>query len=244
MQKISDQKTFFNFCLTNREHLSYCLLYRLSALKLKAESEVKNDSQTKNIKNFRKKILENILFIDQPVSQALILSEKRIKEILENPLKEEFILKKIGEDALSVTCFWIVLYAALLAWRKKEESENFQIKVETYEKLKKVHEIFSGSQKHRFLLAQELLFLEKYLDAKTNSWTQSQKNQKDLIEGLKILISQLEKLPSNSYGILLQSTVEICNQILKTEFGSKIENLDNFKIFFPLNSIQNDSKLI
>jgi len=119
LQKISDEKTFFDFCITNREHLSYCLLYRLTALKLKAESDIENENQSDNIANFRKKILENILFIDQPVSQALILSEKRIKEILESSMEKDLILKKIGEDTPNVTCFWIVMQAALLAWEKK-----------------------------------------------------------------------------------------------------------------------------
>mmetsp|Transcript_17712 Transcript_17712/g.44764 ORF Transcript_17712/g.44764 Transcript_17712/m.44764 type:complete len:284 (+) Transcript_17712:121-972(+) len=161
LQKVSDEKTFFDFCITNREHLSYCLLYRLTALKLKAESDLQSENQSKNIQNFRKKILENILFVDQPVSQALILSEKRIKEIMESSLEEKLVLRKIGEDATSVTCFWIVMQAALFAWKKKEDTENLQNKTEIYEKLKKIKKIFNKSQKHISLLAHELVFLQK-----------------------------------------------------------------------------------
>jgi len=59
-----------------------------------------------------------------------------------------------------------------------------------------------------------------------------------------MLISQLEKMPSNSYGPLLEKTLEICNEILEKKFGSKIENLDKFKIMFPLSPIETNSKLI
>ena len=243
LQIVSDEKKFFDFCVINREHLSYSLLYRLSALKLKAESESNVQTKSKNIDDFRKKILENILFIDQTVSQGLIVSEKRIKEIMESSLDEKVILQKIPNDPTSISCFWIVLYSAITAWEKKETNEAIVDSSEIYRKLKKIQMVFVDSQVHQSSLAYELIFLQNLLENKSDvSW--SSKKHYDLIEGIKILILQLEKLPSNSYGPLLKKLLKICNQVLAENMGTKVENFDNFKITFPLTNIETESKLI
>jgi len=119
-QLVENPNSFYDFCFINREYLNYCFLYRLTAFKLRTETDLKIKRQTKKIEDFRKKILNNITFIDQPVSQGLILGEKRIKEILQCSLSEKEILGKIGDDIPSISCFWVVLNAALSAWEKKK----------------------------------------------------------------------------------------------------------------------------
>ena len=74
--------TFLKFCFLNRDNISYSLLYQITALKLKGEETDNNSSRSIKIKELRKKILENIQIIDQPITQSLIISEKTVKELL------------------------------------------------------------------------------------------------------------------------------------------------------------------
>jgi hypothetical protein len=244
-QKIYPKKQFLDVCYINRDFLSFSLLYRLTALKLRAEIDPKKLNQTKGIDDFRKKVLKNILFTDQTITQGLILAEKRIKQILALKfLQEEDIVKHIGDDHTSIACFWVVLQSALIAWEKKEKIENEKRNsYETYEKLKKINEIFSKSEKHQELLAVELKYIDSLQKKKINE-REYERCEHDYLEGLKILISQLEKLPPNSYGLFLKKIFKISNQILEKNFASKIENFNDIKIKLPLSDVENTSKLI
>lgn len=242
LQKVSDEKNFFEFCVCNREHLSYCLLYRLTALKLRTEGDVSVKNQSKNIDNFRKKILENNMYIDQAISQSFILSEKRIKNILEN-FREEDILKNIGENSTSVCAFWIVLNSALAAWEKKGVNDNENKKNGVYDKLKNINTVFLASEKHQSLLAHEMIFYQNSINS-GHQKSQSIYSEKEMIEGLMLLILQLEKLPSNSYGTLHKKIIKFCEKILEKNLGSNMENLTNFKISVPLTEVENNSRLV
>lgn len=242
LQNVPDESNFFKFCICNREQLSYCLLYRLTALKLKTEGDQSVQKQSKNIDNFRRKILENTMYIDQTISQSLILSEKRIKNIMENT-DEKNILKNIGENSTSVCAFWIVLNSALAAWEKKSLNDLGVKKNGVYEKLKNINSVFLASKKHQSLLAHEMIYYQNSIKLDSQQLL-STHNEIEMIDGLMLLILQLEKLPSNSYGTLHKKTIKLCEKILEKNLGSNLENLTNFKISVPLTDVENNSRLV
>ena len=92
VQKIKTRDAFLKFCNNNREHISYNLLYRLTALKLKTSQDSENNLE-ESLNDFRKKIQESILIIDQPFSQSLILAEKKIKESIKNIDDISFVME-------------------------------------------------------------------------------------------------------------------------------------------------------
>ena len=69
-------------------------------------------------------------------------------------------------------------------------------------------------------------------------------NEIEMIDGIMLLILQLEKLPSNSYGTLHKKTIKLCEKILEKNLGSNLENLTNFKISVPLTDVENNSRLV
>jgi hypothetical protein len=244
LQKNYNQNKFFDICFVNRDFLSFSLLYRLTAFKLKTEINSENLVQKEGIEAFRKKILKNILFIDQATTQGIIFAEKRIKQILSSRvLQEDDIIKIIGDDEASLAFFWIVIKAALIAWEKKEKTESEKNVYETYEKLKKIDEILTDNEKYSEILPFELKYIENLLKKKKDD-NYFEEFELNYLEGFRILISQLEKLPSNSYGLFLKKISKIYSQKMEKNFASKIETFDCIKIKLPLSNFKNISKLI
>ncbi len=232
-QKNYLQKQFFDLCYINRDYLSFSFLYRLTALKLKFEKDLKNKDQIQFFEKFRKKILKNTSFIDQPITQGLILAEKGIKEILtKNLLEEDEIFKSVKNDSTSVACFYLVLQAALGAWEKKEKSENEKNVYETHEKLKKIYNIVSQNEKFQELLSFELKYFDSIYNKKVEN-LEIESLEFDYLEGLKIISLQLEKLPSNSYGLLLGKIRKMINKIYEKNFALKKNNFTNTENNLP-----------
>mmetsp|Transcript_529 Transcript_529/g.1243 ORF Transcript_529/g.1243 Transcript_529/m.1243 type:complete len:297 (-) Transcript_529:2345-3235(-) len=242
LQKLQSKEDFLKFCYINRFHLSFDLLYRLTILKLRNENNQENSAKIFKIEEFRKKIMKNTLITDQAIAQSLILGEKRIKEILNKSHDPEIVEKKIGEDRVNVSCFWVVLFASLVAWEKKNSIEGQLESIETYQKLLNIKKIFEKSDRHQNLLANELKVIQKQL---------LQEGKKEILEidvesmrGLKLLVTQLEKLPSGSYGPLLESVIEIYKTNFFKIFGMETGSLQKqYTPFVPV-KIKTMSKLI
>jgi len=243
LQEMYLKENFTDFCFLNREHLSYDLLYRLTVLKLKSEENTNNQNQILKVDGFRKRILETTMVTDQAISQTLILAEKRIKEILNKTQNPEFVIQNIGEDRIHISCFWVVLFAALVAWEKKIGSDDQIANSDTYQKLSTIKEIFVNSEKHQSLLATELKTIQNFLGFENNSNSQSTVGV-DCITGLKLLISQLEKLPSSSYGPLLFQVSKFYNKVFFENYGIKNESLRSQNIVFIPKKIKTKSKLV
>ena len=151
--------------------------------------------------------------------------------------------KNIGEDRINVSCFWIVLFASLVAWEKKSLVEGQQDLTGTYQKLLNIKNIFKESKKHQDLLATELKKIQNCLTNEKNE-NCSQEIDLDSISGLKLLISQLEKLPSSSYGPLLAKISESYRETFFKTYGTETGNLQKqYSPFVPL-KIKTKSKLV
>jgi len=243
LQNIQSKEDFLNFCYINRGNLSYDLLYRLTVLKLRNENNQERINQIQKVEIFRKKILESTLVSDQAVAQSLILGEKRIKEILNKSNDSEIVRKNIGENRISVSCFWVVLFASLIAWEKRISKEGQIDSNETYQKLLSIKSIFKESEKHQKLLANELKVIQGEL-IKDKKEKISTEIDIDSINGLKLLISQLEKLPSSSYGPLLTKVSKIYDEVVFQTYGIKSKGLhEQYSPFTPI-PIKTKSRLV
>uniref|UniRef100_A0A7S0MMR5 Uncharacterized protein n=1 Tax=Cryptomonas curvata TaxID=233186 RepID=A0A7S0MMR5_9CRYP len=244
LQNNRENFSFFLFCNINREHINYSLLYRLTSLKLRAEADEKIQNQAQLIDDFRNKILENVLLTDQPVSHAFILAEKRLKDIVNNQnITKETIINSFGETSIEVSCIWIVLSSALTAWENKKYYENNLVNSEIYLKMKMINQILSENKLHQSLLPVEI----KLIALNLNEYDEKSIENKcyiDCIEGLMLIICQLEKMPSSSYSIFLEKVKNITKKIFFKNFGKEIENFQYIDINFSPLKIASLSKLI
>ena len=240
LQSNETEKDFLKFCFLNRENISYILLYQITALKLKRDEDDKETLRGNKIIGLRKKILENVQLIDQPISQSLIVSEKIIKEILTKDYSDMDLKSFIKNNKLNVSSLWIVLTAAITAWEKKMENENDDLSSETLEKIKRIKQIAFSDKEINCLLAKEFVFIDFFDSNDPNSTN----FEIGFIDGLKLLICILEKLPKSSYGILLGKVSDIYKKILSIKFGIKKQHFGkNVAQFFP-KKIITDSRLV
>ena len=232
---------FLKFCFLNRDNISYVLFHQITALKLKSEENGTDDTRVNKINGLRKKILENIQLIDQPISQSLILSEKTVKEILVLDDINDISNLTIKKDKLNISSLWIVLSAAISAWQKKikldVDDEASKLILKKLIKIKKT--IFSENFFHS-LLAKELSLIDSYFFLNS----EKQNIEIGILDGLKLLICVLEKLPKNSYGPLLEEVSDFYNNIVLVKLGVKKQSLFENIIQFSPKKIKTDSRLV
>jgi hypothetical protein len=240
LQSNETEKDFLKFCFLNRENISYVLLYQITALKLKKEEDEQEILRGNKIIGLRKKILENIQLIDQPVSQSLIVSEKIIKEILTKEYSDGELKSLVKNNKLNISSLWIVLTAAITAWEKKIEFEEDEVSAQTLERIKKIKKIIFSDKKISFLLAKEFVFIDFF------NFEESKSPDVEIgcLDGLKLLICFLEKLPKSSYGTLLEKVSEIYGKVLFAKFGIKKQFLGENVIQFSPKKITTDSRLV
>lgn len=239
LQKIKTREFFLKFCNTNRDHLSFDLLYRLTVLKLKTQSG-QETIVTKNLEDFRKRIQESNVIIDQPFTQSLILAEKRIKESLKNTEDTTFVSENIGNTKIEIACFWIVLNSALIAWKTKNLSNGEDNQV--CNNLTEIKNIISKNPHYNKMLPIEMKFLDKFLY--TND-IQLNLDGYDLstLDGMKLLICYLEKLPSSSYGPILITINKIYKSCFEKLFKTQPQETRDFTIQFTPTVLENQSKI-
>jgi len=230
---------FLKFCFLNRDYISYSLLYQLTALKLKGEEAESDVLRVDKIKELRKNILENIQLIDQPITQSLIVSEKIVKEILLQDNLEsnlDFLIKK---NKIDVSSLWIVLTAAISAWQNKIKFEEDEISKKTLEKLKLIKKKIFSDKRNITFLAKEFKLLDSL-----NSTTALSSVEIGLLDGIKLLICILEKLPKSSYGILLNEVSITHKNLMLSSLGLKEKPMVENGIQFLPKKIVTDSRLV
>lgn len=233
---------FLKFCFLNRDTISYDLMYQLTALKLKGEENETDITRVNKIKILRKKILENIQFIDQPITQSLIVSEKIIKELLtqeDNVLALNSFIKK---NKINVSSLWIVLTAAISAWKNKIKLENDESSEIMLEKLIGIKKTIFSDKITCSLLAKELILLDSHIFLPDQ--VQKIEIEIGVIDGLKLMMCLLEKLPKSSYGILLEEVWCFYNDLFLSKLGIKKQSLGENMIQFSPKNITTESRLV
>ena len=239
LQKIQSREFFLKFCNNNREHFSFNLLYRLTALKLKT-CEGNEEEQEKSLTEFRKRVQESMLIIDQPFSQSLILAEKKLKESLKNKDDYIFVSENIGDDKLNNSCFWIVLNSAIIAWERKKSVKNKN--AGTYDSLLNIKNLISKNPKYQEMLPHEMKFLQKAFENKSDQYILKIFDP-SFLDGIKLIICYLEKLPSSSYGSILLEITGIYNICFQNIFKTKTQEIRDFNIQFTPKRVETQSRL-
>jgi hypothetical protein len=233
---------FLKFCFLNRDTISYDLMYQITALKLKGEENETDITRVNKIKVLRKKILENIQLIDQPITQSLIVSEKLVRELLTQGDTTVVLNSFIKKNKINVSSLWIVLTAAISAWRNKTKLENDESSEIMLEKLINIKENIFSDKITLSLLAKEFILLDSHIFS-TDS-VQKIEIEIGVIDGLKLLMCLLEKLPKSSYGILLDEVWCFYNYLVISKLGIKKRSLGENMIQFSPKSITTDSRLV
>jgi len=242
LQSTQTDSDFLKFCFLNRDTISYVFLYQITALKLKGEETQSDNVRANKIKELRKKILENIQLIDQPITQSLIISEKVVKEILTLDDQTSNITSIVKNEKINISSLWIVLTAAISAWQKKISFGEDDNSRSTLEKLLKTKKTIFSNENFQSSLSKELLFLDSYKFSGKES-----KNvdfEIGFLDGLKLLICILEKLPKSSYGVLLDEVSECYGNIVREKLGLEKVSLVQNAIQFNPKKISTDSRLV
>lgn len=123
---------------------------------------------------------------------------------------------------------------------KKIEFEEDEVSAQTLEKIKKIKKIIFSDKKISFLLAKEFVFIDFF------NFEESKSPDVEIgcLDGLKLLICLLEKLPKSSYGTLLEKVSEIYDKVLFAKFGIKKQFLGENVIQFSPKKITTDSRLV
>lgn len=244
LQNTQESTSFSLFCKINRHYINYSLLYRLTSLKLRAEADKKIQNQSFVVDNFRNKILEKLLMIDQPVSHGFILAEKRLKYCISNENFEyKTVIDSFGKKSIEISCFWIVLNAALTAWDNKKFTENNLVNSEIYSKMKIINQILYESEFHQRLMPVEIKLLDINLNRKETKTPEDIFSIEDM-EGLMLIICNLEKMPASSYSFFLQKLKNITQKLFFKNFGKKIDQFEYSDFKFVPTQIEPLSKLI
>mmetsp|Transcript_28752 Transcript_28752/g.42254 ORF Transcript_28752/g.42254 Transcript_28752/m.42254 type:complete len:321 (-) Transcript_28752:543-1505(-) len=233
---------FLKFCFLNRDNISYVLLYQITALKLKSEETENNKTNVNKINNLREKILENIQLIDQPITQSLIVSEKIVKEMLQDENRELNFSQVITNDKINIASIWIVLTAAISAWQNKIRYSKDETPKTTLKKLVDLKKMIFKEERFYSFLSKELSLLDSY-DFLSNT-IEPVEIDVGLLDGIKLLICILEKLPKSSYGVLLDDVSIFYNNLLKTKLGLTKQSLTDNIIQFSPKKINTDSRLV
>mmetsp|Transcript_48825 Transcript_48825/g.101936 ORF Transcript_48825/g.101936 Transcript_48825/m.101936 type:complete len:116 (+) Transcript_48825:654-1001(+) len=109
--------------------------------------------------------------------------------------------------------------------------------------MKMINQILSENKLHQSLLPVEI----KLIALNLNEYDEKSIENKcyiDCIEGLMLIICQLEKMPSSSYSIFLEKVKNITKKIFFKNFGKEIENFQYIDINFSPLKIASLSKLI
>jgi len=233
---------FLKFCFLNRDNISYVLLYQITALKLKGEETEKNKTNDNKINYLREKILENIQLIDQPITQSLIVAEKIVKEMLQDENRELNFSQVITNDKINVASIWIVLTAAISAWQNKIRYSKDETPETTLKKLVNLKKMIFKEEMFYSFLSKELSLLDSY--DFLSSKIKPVEIDVGLLDGIKLLICILEKLPKSSYGVLLDDISIFYNNLLKTKLGLTKQSLTDNIIQFSPRKINTDSRLV
>merc|ERR1712216_411680 len=204
--------TFLKFCFLNRDNISYSLLYQITALKLKGEETDNNSSRSIKIKE--------------------LLSQENLTSGLDRFVKK---------NKLDVSSLWIVLTAAISAWKNKIRIDEDDTAKSTLERLTKIKKNVFSNDDIESLLAKELIMLDSFCFSETNNSTAE--IESGILDGLKLLVCILEKLPKSSYGTLLGEISEFYNILLNSKFGIKSPSMTKNSIQFSPKKITTDSRL-
>jgi hypothetical protein len=218
LQQCSTKTEILDFCFVNRDFLSYSLLSRLTSLKLKAQQDGLKEEQVSKIELILKNIIMANSCVDRSSYQSMISAEKIIKQLLEKQDEIYEINHEIKESKIRMSWFWIVLSAAIISWEGKLKEKQSGQETEVYEKLLNI-------KKKNFFknIAIENLPVEiQYLESKLlgdNNFLNIEISPVELLQGLKLIISQLEKLPTTFYGPLLRIIKNEYDDIMKDNLG-------------------------
>jgi len=242
LQSNESDSDFLKFCFLNRDNISYILLYQITALKLKGEEVENNITRVNKINDLREKILENIQLIDQPITQSLIVSEKIVKEMLQEEIMDLNFSYVLTNDKINIASIWIVLTAAISAWQNKIKYSRDETPIATLDKLVKLKKMIFKEERFYSFLSKELSLLDSY-DFSSNT-VKPVEIESGLLDGIKLLICILEKLPKSSYGVLLDDVSNFYNNLLRTKLGIKKQLLTDNIIQFSPRKISTDSRLV
>jgi len=131
------------------------------------------------------------------------------------------------------------LTAAISAWQNKIKFEEDELSKKTLEKLKLIKRKIFSDERITPLLAKEFKLLDSL-----NSAIPLPSIEIGLIDGIKLLICILEKLPKSSYGILLNEVSVTYRNLMLSSLGLKEKPMVESGIQFLPKKIVTDSRLV
>mmetsp|Transcript_16328 Transcript_16328/g.25357 ORF Transcript_16328/g.25357 Transcript_16328/m.25357 type:complete len:321 (+) Transcript_16328:1403-2365(+) len=243
LQKCLNKNEIMNFCSINRELLSYSILSRLTSLKLKSQQDSFANEQTGKIELIIKNIIKANSCNDRSNTQAMIQSEKLIKKFLDQPINSVTDEPELKSSKIKTTWFWIILSSALISWEEKLKQFENKDDNKTYKNLLEIKKIFMEDNSVLLNLPNEIVYLENQI-FKSFIPIKKQQSTLEYVNGVKLLISQLEMLPSTSYGPILKKINLIYCDLLQNQYGIELKKPNLSQVRFVPEELSTESKLV
>lgn len=209
----------------NRHLVSEDLLYYFTSAILQVEgragaSETK-DEEARNMRALRKDLVAHCWSFDYALKRAVLLAEQRVLGLLTSDAVDGSVSRVCGRTRVDVIAFWLVIYAAVVAWEERGKENQALVKIDTQKVLKEAADQCRTSKEVRQFLSPCLQAVQEILSST------SSERQVDLVQALTDddiveligLTEAFRLLPSGAYGGLTDRMKEIVEYTLKTRYN-------------------------
>lgn len=209
----------------NRHLVSNDLLYYFTSAILQVEGRAQN-SETKgeeaqNMRALRKDLVAHCWSFDFDLKRAVLLAEQRVLGLLTNDNVDKNVSRVCGRTQVDVIAFWLVIYAAVVAWEDRGKENQALVNIDTQTVLTQAAEQCRTSKEVREFLSPCLQAVQEILSS-INSERQVELVQAltddDIVE-LMGLTEAFRLLPSGAYGGLTDRMTEIVEYALNTKYN-------------------------
>lgn len=232
----------------NRHLVSEDLLYYFTSAILQVDGRTTNldtkEEEARNMRSLRKDLIAHCWSFDYALKRAVLLAEQRVLMLLTGDNVDKNVARVCGQSTVDVIAFWLVIYAAVVAWEERGKENQKLVNIDTQKVLTEAAEQCRTSKEVLKFLSPCLQTVQEILSSTTTE------RQVELVQALSTddvvelmgLTEAFRLLPTGAYGGLTDRMREIVNYTLKTKYN--IEPRIVQPIRFNLADIERGSGLV
>lgn len=239
---------FKKVVIANRDLVTENVLYRFTSAILQVESRKTNletrDEEARNMRQLRKELISICWSFDYELKMGMQIAEARLLNVLKGSDVRRDVATNCGQNRTEVNCFWIVIFAAVVAWEERGQENPELANVDMQKSLAAAAEAMQSLEIVNKYLSSSLKAVQKIL-ASSDPAVQTQvvaDMDDDMITELGCFTEQIRLLPTPAYGGLVQRLRAIMDYILSDKYGIQPQVLEPFRFDVP--EVEKTSRLV